>query len=623
MLWQSCAKQFDSSYNNTKLTIDSIVPANGTAGTPVHIYGTGFSLHTTDNKVNFNGVQASIDSSAPNTIGVLLAYAPVNGKTGNVSVMNGKDSTTGPVFTYAILAPHILSVSPAAGNPLITITITGNNFSPDAPKDIVSFNNVNAVVISADANSLQVQVPLPPAYPQESIPVTVTVNGVMSNAVQFQYLNYVPSITAINPTSGIAGTQVTITGNNFLTDPSNMTVSFNGTKAAFVSASANQLVVVAPNGTSGNISVRIIPYNVTANGPVFTYLLAPVISSISPSSGQAGMQVTLTGSNFVADISKDTIYFNGVKAAVVSATTSKIVVVVPVSTTGNVSLNANGFSVTGPVFTYTIPAPVISSISPSSGQAGIQVTLTGSNFVADTSKNAVYFNGVRAPVLTATATQIVMYAPNSTTGNVSVTSNGLTGTGPVFTYVVVPVITGISFTSQTNFNFIISGNNFDPTNSIVKFDGQVINGFTYSAGPPQRLTLPLNLLPSNLGNPVQVTVTVNNNASTAYPFLFNPNIVSATPDTVQATYPVTLQGTFFGNTQGTSTLKAFYLDQGGNKVYMSPSPTVVSWNTNTIQLTTPEYQSYVTIIGRSYFNIYFEVNVGGNASNIALFYMGH
>jgi hypothetical protein len=527
-LFHSCAKTFDTGYNNVTLKIDSIVPANGTVGTPVRIYGTGFALNVIYNKIYFNGTPATIDNSNANTIGVLLAYAPANGKTGNVSVANGTDSATGPLFTYSILAPHILTISPTTGYPFATVTITGNNFSATVANDIVLFNNVKATILSADTNRLQVQVPLPASYPQASIPVTVTVNGMTSNGAQFQYINYVPTITSINPTSGIAGTQVTITGTNFLTDTSKMTVLFNGVKAAFVSASTTKLTVTAPKATTGNVSVTIIPYNATAAGSVFTYFLAPVITSINPTSGQAGTTVTITGSNFVAD----------------------------------------------------------------------------------TSKNAVYFNGVKAAVISATTTQIVVYAPNSTTGNVSVTSNGLTGTGPVFTYVVVPAITNISFAQNTNYNFIISGNNFDPVNSVVKFDGQVINGFTYTAGSPQKLSLPLNLLPSNLGNPIQVTVTVNNNASNAYPFLFTPQINSVSPDTVSYQETVSLQGKFFGNTQGTSTIKAFYYDQGQNKTYMTPNPTVVSWNTNNIQITMPDYGGYP--IGSGSQPFYLEVNVGSN-----------
>ena len=179
------------------------------------------------------------------------------------------------------------------GEEFITVTITGNNFSATAANDNVLFNNIKAVVLSADTNRLQVQVPLPPSFPQASIPVTITVNGITSNIVQFQYLNYVPVITSINPPSGITGTQVTIYDSNFLSDTSKITVSFNGVKAAFVSATVSKLVVIAPNGTTGKVSVTIIPYNVTATGPVFTYLLPPVINRLAQIRGRQALPLQL------------------------------------------------------------------------------------------------------------------------------------------------------------------------------------------------------------------------------------------------------------------------------------------------------------------------------------------
>ena len=533
LLFNSCAKTFDTTYNNVALKIDSIVPANGSAGTPVRIYGTGFALNTTDNKINFNGTPASIDKTNTNTIGVLLVYAPANGKTGNVAIIKGTDSATGPVFTYNILAPHIQSISPATGFPFITVTITGNNFSATATNNNVLFNNIKAVVLTADTNRLQVQVPLPPAFPPASIPVTITFNGLTSNGVRFQYLNYAPVISSINPTSGIAGTQVTINGSNFLSDTSKMTVSFNGVKAVFVSATATKLVVKAPNSTTGKISVTIIPYNVAATGPVFTYLLPPIINSISPTSGQAGATVTITGSNFVAD----------------------------------------------------------------------------------TSKNIVYFNGVKAAVITSTTSQIVVLAPISTTGKVSVTANGLTGTGPVFTYVAhAPVITNIAYNNL----FIIYGQHFDPTASVVSIDGHIASGFTYADyGNGQSVLSKQNYTPpATTNNPAPVTVTVNNVVSNSYSFLFSPQINSVTPDTVSYRNIISLTGILFGNRSVASSVKAFYYDQGQNKIYMSPDPTVVSWNTNTIKINMPDYGSYPIGTGAQPF--YLEVNVGGKTTNASV-----
>jgi hypothetical protein len=58
--------------------------------------------------------------------------------------------------------------------------------------------------------------------------------------------------------------------------------------------------------------------------------------------------------------------------------------------------------------------PVISSVSPAGGYfAGYQeVTITGSNFTADPSRLFVYFNNVRASIVSASPTQIVVRTPN-------------------------------------------------------------------------------------------------------------------------------------------------------------------------------------------------------------------
>lgn len=78
--------------------------------------------------------------------------------------------------------------------------------------------------------------------------------------------------------------------------------------------------------------------------------------------------------------------------------------------------------------------PTISSITPDSGPVGTQVTISGTNFSTTASSNSVTINGVSATVNSATATSIVFTIPeNATTGNVVVTVNGETVTGPRFT----------------------------------------------------------------------------------------------------------------------------------------------------------------------------------------------
>lgn len=77
------------------------------------------------------------------------------------------------------------------------------------------------------------------------------------------------------------------------------------------------------------------------------------ISGVTPAEGPATTQVTITGANFGNSMSGDSVFFNGKKATIVSATTTQIVVTVPLQAgTGKISVFTNGASITGPNFTY-------------------------------------------------------------------------------------------------------------------------------------------------------------------------------------------------------------------------------------------------------------------------------
>ena len=58
-----------------------------------------------------------------------------------------------------------------------------------------------------------------------------------------------------------------------------------------------------------------------------------------------------------------------------------------------------------------VPAPSVLSFSPSSGTAGTQITILGSGFDAVAANNVVYFGGVKATIVSITATQIVVTVP--------------------------------------------------------------------------------------------------------------------------------------------------------------------------------------------------------------------
>ncbi|MCR8560282.1 IPT/TIG domain-containing protein [Mucilaginibacter sp. BJC16-A38] len=294
-----------------------------------------------------------------------------------------------------------------------------------------------------------------------------------------------PAITAISPTSGTVGTTVTITGSAFAPSAADNTVKFNGTAATITSATATTLVVTAPAG-GGTGSVTVTTTGGTATGPTFTYLLAPTVTTISPTTGVAGASVTITGTNFDAVAGNNAVKFHGVATTVTSATTTSLVVKAPAAgTTGAVTVTTTGGTATGPVFTYLL-APVITGINPVTAAAGAAVTITGTNFDATAANNVVKFNGTTAAVTSATTTQIIATVPaGGTNGNITVTTAGGTSNGLAFTYFVAtgPNIYVIGSDTRSGFGYW-KNSTFTATNDCNQTDAIVGSGTDiYVAGP--------------------------------------------------------------------------------------------------------------------------------------------
>lgn len=169
----------------------------------------------------------------------------------------------------------------------------------------------------------------------------------------------IPTITVLSPIKGMVGTPVTITGTNFSTDNSLITVKFNDVAANEITfSSVNQISTMVPSGaTTGAISVTI--GEKTAVGPIFTIeeaLPAPTITSISPLSGLAGTSVVIKGANF-GNSSIVTVKFNDVPVnEVLSVSSTEIIAKVPVSASnGPVAVKVASQEIEGLEFTVETP----------------------------------------------------------------------------------------------------------------------------------------------------------------------------------------------------------------------------------------------------------------------------
>ena len=248
-----------------------------------------------------------------------------------------------------------------------------------------------------------------------------------------------PTIISLSPTSGSAGTAVTISGSNFGATQGTSSVAFNGTTAAPQTWSDTSVVAPVPAGASSG-PVVITAGGVASNGVTFTVTTiapAPVITSVTPASGPAGTTVTLAGSNFGATQGTSTVTFNGTAATATAWSATSVTVAVPTgATTGPVIVTVNGQASNGVTFTVTTtaPAPVISSLAPTSGPVGATVTIAGSNFGATQGTSTVTFNGTAATATAWSAASVTVAVPTgATTGPVIVTVNGQASNGANFT----------------------------------------------------------------------------------------------------------------------------------------------------------------------------------------------
>src|SRR5882762_8519702 len=260
-------------------------------------------------------------------------------------------------------APSIASLNPTSGSVGTSVTISGANFGATQTTSTVTFNGIAATPTSWSAVSISTAVPAGATTGN----VVVTVGGVASNGVNFAVNVPAPSITSLNPASGIIGTSVTIAGANFGAVQGTSTVKFNGIAAVPTSWGPASIVAPVPNGaTTGNVVVTV--GGVASNGMNFTVTVpGPSVTSLNPTSGVVGAPVTIAGANFGATQGTSTVMFNGIAATPTSWSAASISTTVPAgATTGNVVVTVGGVASNGVSFTVQADttAPVVTITAP-------------------------------------------------------------------------------------------------------------------------------------------------------------------------------------------------------------------------------------------------------------------
>lgn len=158
-IFAGCKKERAKPVLPPDVAVSSITPDKGAAGSTITITGSGFSADPKGNKVTINGVEAEVVSATATSLTVKV---PENAGSGKVVVTVGDKTFTGPDF-QSVTPPvdvKIDDLSPSKGPGLTEVTISGSGFSAVASENKVTFNGVDAQVVSASKTSLTVIVPL-------------------------------------------------------------------------------------------------------------------------------------------------------------------------------------------------------------------------------------------------------------------------------------------------------------------------------------------------------------------------------------------------------------------------------------------------------------------------------
>jgi len=256
-----------------------------------------------------------------------------------------------------------------------------------------------------------------------------------------------PAITSFTPPSGAPGASVTITGVNLAGATS---VRFNGTvSTAIANNTATSLMVNVPAGaTNGYLSVTTATGTSAPSSTIFIVVLPPTLTSFTPTSGPVGTSVTITGTNFTGATG---VSFNATAATsfVVNSNTSITATVPAGATTGTISVQALGGTVTSTGTFTVIQPPVLSSISPGSGPTGVGLTLTGTTLTGTTgitfagSPNNTVSSGF---IINPAGTQIsgIIVPAGAISGPVTVTTPVGTSNSLTFTLTSALAVTAVS-----------------------------------------------------------------------------------------------------------------------------------------------------------------------------------
>ena len=459
-------------YNATEGMVLSVSPQAGSSQGMVEINGINLLNNQSLGNVTLAGVAAIIINATEERIILEAGTPPSEGNSGPVVIQRADGTLVGlagsPWTYYPTIMPN--SVSPRTGQLGTFVEINLSQLNSIPTIDRVSLAGVPAVDISLNSTSQILQVRAGPSGQTTLRDITIEFsnNSVLRIANSWSYQPPVV-INMIRPgLQGYFNTSIVLEGRNFQA----------GTVAvAFVTLAGIRTTIESQSNSQ--IRVRIAELRNTSSGPIvgpiviissqgatfilsnnFSYVQVS-IDGVDPQMGQRGTRVTVSGLGVLLGATNvSTFWLGNVEATVVGLNDTSITVsaaAFPMQTNlSDVTYIMNtGAAVTIPnSWRYITPGEIL-SVTPTEGNMGTLVTITGNNlFGGGGQAETVILNSVPATEIVVNFDNLIQVLAGPSTimlapGNVQVISDTgavteSTGASVVFTYLEPGRITALT-----------------------------------------------------------------------------------------------------------------------------------------------------------------------------------
>ena len=385
------------------------------------------------------------------------------------------------------------------------------------------------------------------------------------------------STITINPQIGQVGTPISVSGANFITN-SNITFKFNGnpvtSNPSTVTADGVGSFLATFNVASGPAGINQVSASDGANSPYANFTIIPSVT-LSPTSGQTGSLVNVTGYGFAAS-QPVSVTFAGstvvtipdnVNTDALGSFTASITVPGG-QTAGGKIVNASDANSNSAIATFAITPSM--SLSPTSGDVGSTVMVSGSGFAANSvltvkfAGSTVSISGTTSTDSTGSFTGATFTVPNWAStwaqGNVqtiNVTDAATHTIGTTFTVnTVSQLITVTLSNSAPSASVKVNGGN--PTPNTFAADGSSHSVVIFAGSS-------FNLSFTNTGNTRNGFIVSNAFSATSPQYIASTNSLSLTAfaqvqNTFRATFnsgnplsgdSIVLTGTYLGTSSST------------------------------------------------------------------------